>query len=192
MSSTESTFADSTESATDWDTAGPHIDQLWDDFVEKESELTGPPKSDLVKPAGNGPILFALNYAPKNDTMSQDYGSTINLRQPCIRGLATGKMKLGDSEQALHQAGRRMETNFRKFGFKMAEAGGSPPYKKVLSKEAVALHHELHYDLWRASDTKLALLSGAPSYDWHKNTSEMCSQLPSQTQRSSRSRLPYE
>ena len=105
MLSTGSTFAGSSESATDWDTAGPHIDQLWDDFVEEESELTGFPKADLVKPAGNGPILFALNYAAKNHTMSQDYGSTIDLRQPCIRGLATGKTKLGNNEQALHQAG---------------------------------------------------------------------------------------
>jgi hypothetical protein len=73
-----------------------------------------------------------------------------------------------DAFQSALLAGQWIETCFRRFSFKMAEAGGSPPYRKILSKQAVALHHELRYDLWRASDTKLNLLLGVPSYAWHK------------------------
>jgi hypothetical protein len=94
----------------------------------------------LVKPGSSGPILFALNYAPKNETAFQEFGVTPDPSQPCIRVMAK-KMGIPVEEASLLAPGLWMELSFRRCVVPRGRKGVMP--YKALGKGVLAIHFAL-------------------------------------------------
>lgn len=94
----------------------------------------------LVKPAGFRKIMFALNYAPLNSGLVENFVDTVDAAQPCIRAAAT-KLKIPCRRESLLASGLFLETCFRRTVVPRKQTHGLPPYAGLGGAEG-RLHHE--------------------------------------------------
>jgi len=156
-----------------WPSRNPAFDAVWSDFAEAEVKQTGLPREHLVRPFGHGPLVTALNYAPLNETVFQEFGTIADASESCIRVLAT-KLHIPCTQESISTTAYWMETIFRRDTVP-ARTNQRPevkkqPYESILTVDAIARHRQYRNRIWAECDCPIGLNCGKESRECLRKT----------------------